>query len=62
MAAILPFERIRTADGDKMEIMCELHSLWNVPTAKRICHGLQDEELVGLQCSNEAARVANNLA
>ena len=60
-AAILPFEKIRAAVDDKMEIMCALHSLWNVPTAKRICHGLQDEELAGLHCSSEAARITNNL-
>jgi L-alanine-DL-glutamate epimerase-like enolase superfamily enzyme len=34
--AIEPFEKIRKAVGDKMEIMVELHSLWNLPTAKQI--------------------------
>ncbi len=40
--AIEPFEKIRNAVGDKMEIMCELHSLWNVPSARQICHALKD--------------------
>jgi len=47
--AIEPFEKIRKAVGDKMEIMCELHSLWNVPTAKRICHALEDFNLTWIE-------------
>ena len=47
--AIEPFEKIRKAVGDKMEIMCELHSLWNVPTAKRICHALKDFDLTWIE-------------
>ncbi|NQW02117.1 MAG: mandelate racemase/muconate lactonizing enzyme family protein [Rhodospirillales bacterium] len=47
--AIQPFEKIRRAVGDKMEIMCELHSLWNVPTAKRICHALRDFDLTWIE-------------
>jgi len=34
--ALKPFEEIRRAVGDKMEIMLEMHSLWNLPTAMRI--------------------------
>ena len=33
-----PFEKIRRAVGDKIEIMAELHSLWSYPAALRICH------------------------
>ncbi len=47
--AIEPFEKIRKAVGDKMEIMCELHSLWNVPTAKRVCHALDDFNLTWIE-------------
>ena len=47
--AIQPFEKIRKAVGDKMEIMCELHSLWNVPTAQRVCHALQDFDLTWIE-------------
>lgn len=47
--AIEPFERIRQAVGDKMEIMAELHSLWNVPMAKRIAHALEDFDLTWIE-------------
>ena len=40
-AAILPFELIRNAVGDQMEIMVELHSLWNLPMAKDIAKALE---------------------
>jgi L-alanine-DL-glutamate epimerase-like enolase superfamily enzyme len=39
--ALRPFEKIRKAVGDKMDIMAEFHSLWNVPTAKRIASALE---------------------
>jgi len=35
-----PFERIRAAVGDKMEVMAELHSMWSMPAAARICNAL----------------------
>jgi len=47
--AIEPFAKIRDAVGDKMEIMCELHSLWNVPTAKRICEALEEFDLTWIE-------------
>ena len=31
-----PFQKIRDAVGRKMDIMVELHSMWNLPSAKRI--------------------------
>lgn len=37
-----PFEKIRKAVGDRMEIMVEFHALWNLPTAKRIARALED--------------------
>ncbi|ONG53241.1 dehydratase [Pseudoroseomonas deserti] len=37
-----PFRKIRAAVGDKIEIMCELHSLWGAQAAERICRGLED--------------------
>ncbi len=40
--AVEPFEKIRKAVGDKMEIMVEFHSLWNLPTAKKIARVLED--------------------
>ncbi len=36
-----PFEKIRKAVGDKIEVMCEFHSLWNLPSAKRIARALE---------------------
>lgn len=43
-AALKPFELIRKRVGDKMEIMVELHSLWNLTTAKRIARALEPYE------------------
>ncbi|MEO7243360.1 MAG: mandelate racemase/muconate lactonizing enzyme family protein [Variovorax sp.] len=38
--ALEPFEKIRRAVGDKMDIMAEFHSLWNLPTSVRIAKAL----------------------
>jgi galactonate dehydratase len=47
--ACAPFERVRNAVGDKIDIMCELHSLWNLPTAKKICHALEEFDLAWIE-------------
>ena len=39
--AIEPFEKIRKAVGDRMDIMVEFHSLWNLPAAKKIARALE---------------------
>lgn len=39
--ALGPFEKIRNAVGDAMDIMVECHSLWNLPTAIRISRALE---------------------
>lgn len=39
--ALQPFEKIRKAVGDQMDIMVEFHSLWDLPTAKRIAQALE---------------------
>ncbi|WP_460448511.1 mandelate racemase/muconate lactonizing enzyme family protein [Alsobacter sp. SYSU BS001988] len=39
--AIEPFEKIRKAVGDRMEIMVEFHSLWNLPAAMQIARALE---------------------
>ena len=39
--AIEPFEKVRKAVGDRMEIMVEFHSLWNLPVAKQIAKALE---------------------
>ena len=40
--ALEPFAKIRNAVGNKMDIMVEFHSLWNLPTAKRIMGALEE--------------------
>ncbi len=42
--ALEPFRKIRRAVGARMDIMVELHSLWNLPTAKRIFRALDEFE------------------
>ena len=39
--ALEPFRKIRSAVGDRMDIMVEFHSLWNLPTAIRIARALE---------------------
>jgi len=42
--AVEPFEKIRKAVGDKMQIMVEFHCLWNLPTIKKIARVLEAYE------------------
>jgi galactonate dehydratase len=37
-----PFRKIRAAVGNGIDIMCEFHSLWNLPTAVRIAQALAE--------------------
>jgi L-alanine-DL-glutamate epimerase-like enolase superfamily enzyme len=37
-----PFRKIRATVGDRIEVMCELHSLWGAHAAERICNALED--------------------
>ena len=39
-----PFRKIRAAVGGAMNVMVELHGLWNLPTAKRIVQALEEIE------------------
>jgi len=39
--ALRPFEEIRKAVGDKIEIMLEMHCLWNLPAAMRIARAVE---------------------
>lgn len=41
-AGLEPFRKIRRALGDKMEIMAEFHSLWNLQQAKQIARALEE--------------------
>ena len=38
--ALKPFEKIRAAVGDRMDVMVEFHSLWQLPPAIRIAEAL----------------------
>ena len=40
--ALEPFRKIRKAVGNKIDIMVELHSMWNLPAAKRIAQALEE--------------------
>ncbi len=40
--ALEPFQKIRKSLGDKVDIMAELHSMWNRPEAVKICRALED--------------------
>jgi L-alanine-DL-glutamate epimerase-like enolase superfamily enzyme len=42
--ALEPFRKIRKAVGDRIDIMVELHTLWNLPTARRIFKALEEFE------------------
>ncbi len=39
--ALEPFRKIRSAVGDRMDVMVEFHSLWNLPAAIRIAKALE---------------------
>jgi galactonate dehydratase len=39
--ALEPFARVRKAVGSRMDLMCELHGLWNLPAAKGIVRALE---------------------
>ncbi len=40
-AGLAPFERVRRVHGTAMELLVELHSMWTVPAAQRICAALE---------------------
>jgi L-alanine-DL-glutamate epimerase-like enolase superfamily enzyme len=40
-AGLEPFEKIRAAVGDRMEVMCEMHSCWTLPPAIAIGRALR---------------------
>ncbi len=42
--ALEPLKRVRSAVGKQIEIMVELHALWDVPTARQIMKALEDVE------------------
>ena len=44
-----PFEKIRDAVGDKMDIMLECHSLWNLPTAVQISRAIEEFDVFWME-------------
>ena len=42
--ALEPFRKIRSAVGNEMDVMVEFHSLWDLPTAKKIARALEEFE------------------
>lgn len=43
--ALRPFERIRAAHGARMRIKAELHGLWSLHAARKICRALEPLEI-----------------
>ncbi|MBF0277303.1 MAG: mandelate racemase/muconate lactonizing enzyme family protein [SAR324 cluster bacterium] len=44
-----PFEKIRRAVGGKIDVMAEMHSLWNRPSAVKIARALEDFDLLWME-------------
>ena len=53
---IAPFHAIRAAVGDRMDIMCELHSIWSLPAALEIAAALRD---VGVFWAEDPIKMVN---
>ncbi len=47
--ALEPFQKIRSAVGNRMEIMVELHGLWTLPPALRIAEALKPYDVAWLE-------------
>ena len=47
--ALSPFNKIRKELGDKIDIMAELHSIWNKPQAINICKELENYNLLWIE-------------
>ena len=53
---VAPFKAIRDAVGDRMDIMCELHSIWSLPAALEIAAALHD---VGIYWAEDPIKMVN---
>ena len=40
-----PFRKIHAAVGDRIDLMCEFHSLWNLPAAVRTAEALAEYDV-----------------
>jgi len=54
---IEPFAKIRAAVGDRMDLLCEFHSLWNLPAAIEIGRALAD---VGIYWSEDPIKMVSS--
>ncbi len=54
-----PFAKIRAAVGDRMDVMLECHSLWNVPTAVQIARALEEYDPFWIEDPTRADCMAN---
>ncbi|MGI9481257.1 MAG: mandelate racemase/muconate lactonizing enzyme family protein [Hyphomicrobiales bacterium] len=43
--ALAPFEKVRKAHGNTMRLKAELHGLWSLPAAQKICSALEPLEI-----------------
>jgi galactonate dehydratase len=63
--ALLPFEKIRKRVGDRMEIMVEFHSMWQLPAAIKIAKALTPfdifwhEDPIGMSNLSDLKRYVN---
>jgi len=57
--ALGPFEKVRKAVGDKIDIMVECHSLWNVPTAIKISKALDPYDPFWIEDPIKANSISN---
>ena len=53
---VAPFKAIRDAVGDRMDLMCELHSIWSLPAALEIAAALRD---VGIFWAEDPIKMVN---
>ena len=59
-----PFRKIREAVGNKIEVMCELHSMWSFPAAVRICKALEKYDVFWAEdplCKMDDIQALNSL-
>jgi galactonate dehydratase len=63
-AALEPFEKVRAAHGQRMRLKAELHGLWSLPAAKKICAALEPlgmdwiEDPVWMDCLGQLPALA----
>ena len=65
--ALVPFEKVRKAHGDKMRLKAELHGLWSLNAAQKICNALEPlgidwvEDPIWMDRPDEIARLQTSI-